>query len=242
MMTALNLDTVHTEWRSIVEQALQSINPDYMANLEKNPNWLPGKDNIFNAFKQSLNNTQYILFGESPYPRLQSANGFAFWDNAVDGLWAEKGMSKEVNRATSLRNLIKMLLVARGDLKASDCSQQAIKSLDKANYIQTLAELFNKLIEQGFLLLNASLVLSERSVNQDAKAWRPFMASILQQLTLKKLSIKLILLGNIAKQIDKFDASRAFSKFYAEHPYNISFIQNPEVLEFFQPFDLLRRN
>lgn len=238
-MKQLNLKAIHPQWQPLVAQALTQISPNYMDNLVKDPNWLPGPKNIFNAFSEPLDKLQYILFGESPYPRPESANGYAFYDNAVGCVWSEKGLSKAVNRATSLRNLIKMLLVARQDLSPEDVSQGAIANLDKSKYIQNLSELFYNFSRRGFLLLNASLVLSEHNVNKDAKAWRPFMAELLRLLTIEKPSIELILLGNIAKHIDGLDSAKQFSRFYAEHPYNVSFITNEKVKKFFQPFDLL---
>ncbi len=181
------------------------------------------------------------MLGESPYPRRQSANGYAFWDNAVTDIWSESGFTKAVNRATSLRNFIKMLLVARGDLTAERLTQINIVQLNKERLISQLAELFNHLLDQGFLLLNASLVLSSRPVQQEAKFWLPFMQTLLQELSLTRQSIQLVLLGNVAKTIGKLPEAYKFSRFVAEHPYNISFIHNPSVLDFFRPFDFLRR-
>ena len=57
----------------------------------------------------------YVLFGES-LPRRASANGYAFWDAAVK-IMVSFGNSKTVNRATSLLNILKMLLIAEGCLK-----------------------------------------------------------------------------------------------------------------------------
>ncbi len=240
-MKPLNLKTIHPQWLPLVEQALTQVDSDYIDNLQKDPLWLPGPDKIFNAFSEPLDNLQFILFGESPYPREQSANGYAFWDNAVKEIWSEKGLSKPVNRATSLRNLIKMLLVTREDLQPTNVSQEAITKLDKSNYIQDVSDLFNNFSRNGFLLLNASLVLNQQTVSKNAKAWRPFMIELLRILAFKKPNIQLILLGNIAKQIDALEPTKAFTRFYAEHPYNISFINNEKVRKFFQPFDLLGR-
>ena len=108
---------------------------------------------IFNAFTQPLDNTRYILYGESPYPREASANGFAFWDAAVGEVWFAQGLSKSVNRATSLRNFFKMLLTA----EPVPAPQQRI---------QTLAQLFNNFHQQGFLLLNFNLSLSALTTNK----------------------------------------------------------------------------
>lgn len=229
------IENTHSEWHPVLTKALQQMDPEYLQLLLNSTNWLPGSSRLFSAFSLPLSQTNYILFGESPYPRSESANGYAFWDGAVHGLWSSTGFSKQVNRATSLRNWLKMLLTACGDLR-EDCSQAAIAGLDKSNYWQTAEEFFTSLIKKGFLLLNASLVYDEGKVQFHARQWRPFMHSLLMQLVERKDSLQLLLFGKIAEQIPE---SHFFSCLIAEHPYNLSFITNPNVLEFFKPLNLL---
>jgi len=236
MNTVKLLEQAHPQWQIILSNALETVDTHYLASLQLTEGYLPAFNALFAAFSMPLDSVQYILLGESPYPRAQSANGFAFWDNAVGSLWSEKGLSKDVNRATSLRNLIKMLLHARGDL-IKDYSQKAIAQLDKSIYIDTASELFTALMDEGFLLLNASLVYSEGNVPYHARQWRPFMHSLLVQLSKLDKRMQLILLGRIAAQVPE---ASLFTGLVAEHPYNISFITNPSVLEFFKPMDLLR--
>lgn len=232
---------VDPSWQPILQKALQTMSPEYLEQLEKQGSWLPGRDSLFRAFSLPLSKTKYILFGESPYPRKVSANGYAFWDNNVKELWSKSGFSKEVNRATSLRNFIKMLLVSEKILDPNDTSQEAIAKLDKSALVSTIDELFGHMIGAGFLLLNASLVLSQERVHVDAKAWQPFMHSLLTQLAEINPQIKLILLGSIAKEIKKIPVTKQFPIFEAEHPYNITFINNKIVQQFFLPFHLLRK-
>jgi len=229
------IDKTHSEWQEMLENAINCVDKTYLMQLEKENNWLPGINKLFAAFSQPLSKTQYLLLGESPYPRSQSANGYAFWDNSVQGLWSEKGLSREVNKATSLRNFIKMLLVARGDLH-ENLSQEAIAALDKSPYWQTAPEFFSSLMDRGFLLLNYSLVFSKGQVPYHAKKWQPFMSSLFKQLKQIENPMTLILFGRIAAQIQQADN---FSCIVAEHPYNLSFINNKTVLNFFKPLDLL---
>lgn len=230
------IEQAHPQWRDILTHALQALDSDYLESLQFTADYLPSFTSLFAAFSMPLDSVRFILLGESPYPRANSANGYAFWDNAVGSLWSSSGLSKEVNRATSLRNLIKMLLHARGDLN-EDCSQKAIAALDKSNYIDSASELFTAFMQQGFLLLNASLVYSEGNIPYHARQWRPFMHRVLVQLSELDRSLQLILLGKIAAQVPE---ASLFSGLVAEHPYNISFITNPLVLDFFKPMDLLR--
>jgi uracil-DNA glycosylase len=228
------IENTHPQWHLMLSKALQCVDKNYLLQLQNSEGWLPGIHALFAAFSLPLNNTKYILLGESPYPRLQSANGYAFWDNAVHDLWSKTGFSKEVNRATSLRNWLKMMLVARGDLQ-EDYSQAAIAALDKSQYWQTAEQFFTSLINKGFLLLNASLVYSENKVQFHARQWQPFMHSLLGQLAQTNLSPQLILLGRIAERVPE---AHFFPCLIAEHPYNLSFITNPKVLAFFKPLDL----
>ena len=228
-----SLVTVHKSWREILMAAILHVGKDYLQELQ-NCVWLPGERKIFNAFSLPHDKVRFILFGESPYPRALSANGYAFWDNSVKEIFAENGFSKELNRATSLRNFVKMLLLANKILTKEDLSQIAIGKIDKANLVKTLSELFTNLLNTGFLLLNASLVYTKKkSVNYDAKMWLPFIDDILKSFP-NPDNITLLLFGNVAKKIDSLKSSASFVKIYAEHPYNLSFITNEKVLSFFR--------
>lgn len=239
-MKYLNTTPIHPSWQPLIDEAIQRLDPAYLLHLQQKP-WLPGAAHVFNAFSLPLSQTRYILFGESPYPRAQSANGYAFWDAAVAQLWSPTGLAKPVNRATSLRHLIKMLLLADAQLSSLDTSQAAIARIDKKHYVDSIGELFGNFLRKGFLLLNASLALSDAGVRKDAQAWRPFIAELLRLLALEHTDIQLILFGNVAKMIDQIPSAQQFQHFYAEHPYNISFVTNPKVIDFFRPFHLLEQ-
>ena len=76
-------------------------------------------------------------------------------------------------------------------------------------------------------------------VRHDAIAWQPFIKHVLNFLLSQQPTIKLILLGKIANVISKLIDLKAVHSLSAEHPYNLSFIGNPDVLAFFQPLHLL---
>lgn len=230
---------IDASWHAPIENSLACMDQAYLKHLATANDWLPGPMNIFNAFSIPINDVRFVLFGESPYPRQASANGYAFWDNAVNELWSQQGLTKAVNRATSLRNFIKMLLLAEGDLSPSNTSQEAITSLDKSKYVQTNQALFGNLLRHGFLLLNASPVLSQRPPKKDAAAWKPFNRSILHCLHKKNPDVCLVLLGRIAIEIEQLISDLPIHKLIAEHPYNLSFISNPKVIHFFKPLRLL---
>jgi uracil-DNA glycosylase len=240
--TFISKTNYHPTWEALLTRGLQAMDASYLQSLLDTPRWLPGIAKIFNAFSFPKNSVKYILLGESPYPRAQSANGYAFWDQSVTDLWSPTGLSKPVNRATSLRNFIKMLLVASGDLSIDNTQPEAIARIDKSHMIQTNQELFEKLLEHEFLLLNASLTLGNTSVSLSSQQWLPFLKTLFPVLCQNRPRPMLILLGNIAKNAADKINTKAFPKVVAEHPYNLSFISNPDVIKLFKSFQLLSKS
>ena len=226
-------------WGNILQEAYGELEEEYRRFLEKNSGYFPDKDNYLNAFKTlPKEQVRYILFGQDPYPREESANGYAFVDAKVKSIFSDKGLSKEVNRATSLRNFIKMALVARGDLTLDDLSQEAIAAVDKTPLLTTIEELRSNFEKNGVLLLNTALVFTDKkSSTKHAKAWRPFVQSLLRSLEAQQP--KLILFGTHAKELKKNLPLENFEAIELEHPYNHTFIGNPKALEFFGPMTLL---
>lgn len=226
-------------------QALARANPGYLQDLA-GADYLPTEQRLFAAFSLPLSQVRYVLVGEGPYPRADSATGVCFMDGAVGSLWSEGGLSKPVNRATSLRNFMKMLLVADGQLDADDTGGLALApvaaAVRKNGGIETLAELQQNLNSQGFLLLNASLVFrSHVKPVVDARAWLPFLQVVLDALGACAPAPTLILWGKIAEQLQKLPETTRCPQLVSEHPYNLSFINNAGMQTLFGPMRLLRR-
>ncbi|MCD8524463.1 MAG: uracil-DNA glycosylase [Gammaproteobacteria bacterium] len=241
MINFLHQTHYHSSWRLILEQALGRMDEQYLEFLLSDTRWLPGMDKVFNAFMLPFEQVNYILLGESPYPRAASANGYAFWDQSVGEIWSTNGLSKSVNRATSLRNFIKMLLVAAKKIPIDKTTPQNIAKINKDSLIETNQELFEKLLASGFLLLNASLTLDNTSVRLSSKQWKPFLREILLAIQKKRPIPTLILLGNVAKHLADDVSTLPFPKIIAEHPYNLSFISRPDVIQLFKPLNLLQK-
>jgi len=229
---------------------MAAADPSYLPALAQDA-YLPTDDRLFAAFAQPLDAVRYVLVGEGPYPRPESATGVCFMDGAVKSLWSEKGLSKQVNRATSLRNFMKMLLVTDGKLQLGQTGGEAMVDIARqANepdspFIQTLQDLQSNLIGHGFLLLNASLVFRPHVPPiKEAKAWRPFLQAVLDALAdhaekKGKSPPTLVLWGKIAEVLHTLPANNRFPKALAEHPYNLTFIANSAMHELFGPMRLL---
>ena len=240
-------------WRPILIQGLEamaSADAEYLNTLSAD-NFLPTQGRIFAAFSQPIEAVRYVLVGEGPYPREASATGVCFMDGAVQSLWSEQGLSKQVNRATSLRNFMKMLLVAEGLVQPDATGVEAMAVISaKARAIgspfnQTLPQLEAKLIAQGFLLLNAALVFRAHVPPvKEAKAWRPLFQVVISALAKhakqqNQALPTLVLWGKIALWLEALEGIDAFPKLVSEHPYNLSFIQNTSMQQLFGPMRLL---
>lgn len=231
---------------------MAKADPEYLPALAVD-HYLPTRGRLFAAFSLPLNEVRYVLVGEGPYPREASATGVCFMDGAVESLWSEKGLSKQVNRATSLRNFMKMLLVADGRLTEGNTSGEPVSQIsDEARtigspFIQTLTELQANLTRHGFLLLNATLVYREHVAPvKDAKAWRPFLQTVLEALADhgERGNVSpptLVLWGKIAEQLSGLDVTSRFPRATSEHPYNLTFIGNRTMQQLFGSMHLLKK-
>jgi len=226
-------------WDVILSEAYASLEADYQRFLEEDDSYFPSKENYFNAFTTlPKEKVKYILFGQDPYPRKESAGGYAFIDTKVENLFSTSGLSKEVNRATSLRNFVKMALVASGRLTTDDTSQEAIQRLDKTKMIDSIEELRMNFEKNGVLLLNTALIFTDKkSSAKHIKAWKPFVQTLLNAL--EESAPKLILFGTHAKALKKQFTLDKFETIELEHPYNHTFISNPKAIKLFCPMNLL---
>lgn len=251
----LQLDAAHPSWHAILTEGLEAIHaadPHYLPTLA-NDTYLPTENRLFTAFAQPLDDIRYVLIGEGPYPRAESATGVCFMDGAVGSLWSEKGLSKPVNRATSLRNFMKMLLVANGTLTVDNTSGDALQPVaahalaSPGQIIQTLGDLEDNLHANGFLLLNATLVFRKHVPPvKDARAWKPFVGVLLDALLAHAAARNitpptLVLWGKIAELLQTLPATTHFPQALAEHPYNLSFIGHSGMQQLFAPMQLLKR-
>lgn len=239
------MSRAHPSWQPVLLKGLAAMDAHYLAQLAAS-DYLPTEQRLFAAFALPLAEVRYVLVGEGPYPRAESATGVCFMDGAVGSLWCESGLSKSVNRATSLRNFMKMLLVADGQLAPDDTGGAAMAPVALAaqhnGSIATLAELQHNLTAEGFLLLNASLVYRpEVAPAIDARAWLPFLQAVLAALGGRKPAPMLVLWGKIAEQLRKLPETVQLPQTASEHPYNLSFITNGEMKALFGPMGLLRR-
>jgi uracil-DNA glycosylase len=231
----------HLSWQILLSEAYDKLDKTYRDFLEHDREYFPSQEEYLNAFKTlPRTKVRYILFGQDPYPRKESAKGYAFIDAKVKTIFSDSGLSKEVNRATSLRNFVKMALLARGDLASEDLSQDAISKVEKEKLITSIDELRVNFEKNGVLLLNTALIFTDKkSSTKHVRAWRPFIQSLLASLEEERP--KLILFGTHAKELKKRLLLEKFETIELEHPYNHTFISNEKALNLFGSMKLLEK-
>ena len=244
-----SLDKVHPSWVGILRKGIAAVvrqTPTYFSELASAV-FLPTQNRLFAAFSIPYEKVRYVLVGEGPYPREASASGYCFMDGAVDQIWSDDGLAKPVNKAVSLRNFIKMQLVADGLLTPGDTGKAAMACFVQQHltsghgFITTLPQLQANMLAKGFLLLNASLVFRKGvAAAKETRYWQPFIDVVLKALA-DKHDVTLILWGRLAERYQADFEKTGFEIAASEHPYNLSFIDNAVMQDLFRPLLLLKK-
>lgn len=132
-----------------------------------------------------------VLYGEDPYPRAASANGVAFWDAEITN-WQDK------TNGNGLKNILKALLVARGLADYSTPIAQC-RQIAAANNFPPPAQLFERWLGQGILLINTAMTFSAPAdKNKHFAFWQPFHRALIAALNQRGESPFYVLWGRKA--------------------------------------------
>jgi uracil-DNA glycosylase len=231
---------VDPSWQDVINVSLEALHPDYRYFLNSDEDYFPR--NFLAPFcTLPREKTKAILFGQDPYPREKSATGYAFIDGMVDKIFSDTGFSKSVNRATSLRNFLKMQLINEGYLNQNDTSQEAIAAIHKHGLIETIEDLRNNFENEGILLLNTAPIFTCKSKSAyHVKQFAPFMRAFLKQCA--KNDLELILFGKMADSIvGLLPKTHNFSLIRTPHPYNVGFIHHEDARAYFRDKSLIKK-
>ena len=234
------LRPVHESWRCLLLDALRSMDGDFLRRLNTDRNWLPGVEQCFAAFSVPRDRVRVVWLGESPYPRPESAVGISFYDRSVDRIFEPgdglRGFTTQVNRAISLRNILKAWLVAIDRLERDGTSQDDIMAMDKEGLIQDLGELFRRGKEAGWLWLNAGLSLRTSKTKQpqpQIDAWHDLICRVL--LDVSNRGAMSVLLGSFSNRFRCLVNDRII----APHPMNECFVQRENIHAFLRGWSSL---
>ncbi len=139
---------------------------------------VPVRELTFQALKANPpSRVRVVVFGQSPYPRVESATGIAMFDNSFTD-WNDAKFGK----VTSIRCIVKAAAMREhGVPKATSTAE--LRALIARHGVVPPAEWFQSMLVQGVLLLNASLTASTNdSISTAAHAafWKPTVLRIVE--------------------------------------------------------------
>lgn len=120
-----------------------------------------------------------VVFGQNPYPRVESATGIAMFDNTCAD-WKDSQFGK----VTSVRCIIKAATMWKHGIEKST-SIADIRALLKKHDVVQPPEWFQSMLTQGVLLLNASLTASTDESLTTANHtgfWKPVVEAIVEEI------------------------------------------------------------
>ena len=123
-----------------------------------------------------------IVFGQAPYPRVESASGIAMFDALIQN-WDCAQFGKTV----SMRCIAKAAAEAKGIVTSNSNIADMRKAFQEHDIVSP-PEWFQAMLAQGVLLLNASLTSgSTVSKSQHTNFWKPVMCRIVETIFQAKL-------------------------------------------------------
>lgn len=137
---------------------------------------VPLRELTFQALKPNPpEKWKVVIFGQTPYPRVESATGIAMFDNAFHA-WSDPRFLQ----CASMRNILKAALIWGHDVSPDVTPKQLPPLLAQHNVVPP-AEWFQAALAQGVLLVDAALTRSTDDsipVAQHVDFWEPVAEAI----------------------------------------------------------------
>ncbi len=187
--SGLQLDELFVDggepWIPVLKPVIEA-RPDAAAFIgpKRDPNIVPVRELTFQALKPNPpEKWKVVIFGQNPYPRVESATGIAMFDNTFNN-WKDSQFGK----VTSIRCIIKAAAMNRYKIPKATPIADIRALLAKNNAVQP-PEWFQAMLTQGVLLLNAALTASADGTRADTDAiarhtafWRPVVERIIEEI------------------------------------------------------------
>jgi secreted protein with Ig-like and vWFA domain/uracil DNA glycosylase len=147
---------------------------------------VPVRELTFQALKPNPpQNWKVVVFGQNPYPRVESATGIAMFDNTF-GNWNDSQFGK----VPTIRCIIKAAMMWKHKIPKNTPIADMRKLLAQQNTVQP-PEWFQATLTQGVLLLNAALTASSdgsMSTDRHTGFWRPVVERLVEEIFKAKQS------------------------------------------------------
>ena len=215
-------------WRDDVAEWLDAVDERFLETLEAD-DWWPGVDSCLVAFAGDVC-PQVVWLGESPYEGEERATGLSFLDGKVGVLFCGDALDAAVNRATSLRNMLKAWFRADGRLQERQTNREHVQAMRKDGLTQQITEVFEHGIEDGWLWLNAGLSVGGTLVKSaHLCGWWPFVSRAIASAS--EANARVVLLGDWAKTY-RSDVADEGLLVETTHPRNEPFVEDASMRDF----------
>eukprot|EP01060_Flectonema_neradi_P039709 TRINITY_DN8847_c0_g1_i1.p1 TRINITY_DN8847_c0_g1~~TRINITY_DN8847_c0_g1_i1.p1 ORF type:complete len:558 (+),score=73.15 TRINITY_DN8847_c0_g1_i1:60-1733(+) len=163
-------------WEPLLRPAIENqSNWREIIGPDRDRSIVPIREMTFQAIKANPpDKWKVIIFGQNPYPRVESATGIAMFDNTFDS-WN----NKRFGAVTSLRCMLKSACMYKYNLGKTDSVTVIRKVLLENNIVQP-PQWFQSLLFQGVLLLNATLTTGGPARSNHTKFWNPIITEIVK--------------------------------------------------------------
>ena len=171
-------DGAPKEWREALLPVLENA-PDASTFIgaSRSKDILPLRELTFQALKPNPpHKWNVIVFGQAPYPRIESSTGIAMFDAKIDS-WD----SKQFGKAVSMRCIMKVAAMAKHGIP-SDTKISTLREKFRDDWdVVSPMEWFQAMLSQNVLLLNASLTTGgSPSKTQHLNFWKPVISKIVE--------------------------------------------------------------
>jgi len=172
-------------WMPLLKSTIERLKgADTFIGPKRDKSIVPVRELTFQALKPNPPaKWKVVIFGQNPYPRVESATGIAMFDNTFSD-WKDK----KCGVVTSIRCIIKAASIWKHGI-AKQTSTADIRMLLSKHRVVQPPEWFQAMLTQGVLLLNASLTASSDdaiSTSQHTSFWRPVIEKIVAEILAAK--------------------------------------------------------
>lgn len=197
-------------WLPILKPVIERLSDaDLFVGPARGKAVVPVRELTFQALKPNPpERWKVVVFGQNPYPRVESATGIAMFDNTFTE-WADSQFGK----VTSIRCIVKAACMWKHGVEKKT-STASIRTLLAREKVVQPPEWFQAVLTQGVLLLNAALTASSdgsTSTAQHTAFWKPVIEAIVEEILRAKQAsaepsergVVFAWWGNHAKQLRK---------------------------------------
>ena len=175
----MSIEEYFNDWLRVVDTNILKNTLDILNREYSLKSILPDKNKVFKAFSLcKYRDLKIVFISQDPYPQRGVATGILF------------GNKKEIEE----KDLSPSLKIIKNAAINFEIPHYCI------NFDQTL----ESWAKQGILMLNSALTVEEGNIGSHTMIWRPFMISLLKNLSLYNSGIIYVLFGEQAQILEPY--------------------------------------